>query len=134
MEEFKKISHKRLRLSMFASSPPYPGTDKDDPYAFGVPEGYEAEYRRYLALVYSYDGYRKFPGQSAMALYGYFRHQFEEGRPPGELPEDFDVLRMLLFVCERNARHQGWYDSSHKRFAEALINKLQRKVADKDFD
>lgn len=134
MDEFKKISHKHLRPAMFVDSPPYPGGDPDDEYTFGVPEGYEAQYRQYLALVYSYDAYRKFPGRSALALYSHFRDRFDHGRPPGELPEDPDVLRMLLFVAERNARHQGWYDAAHKRFADAVTRKLRDLVVERAFD
>ncbi len=118
---------------MFVESPPYPGSENIEPYEAEIPANYWPEYQRYLALVYSYDGYRKFPGQSAMALYGDFRERYEEGRPLGGLPDDPDLLRMLLFVAERNARHQGWYEDSHKRFVTAIMEKLKEKVASREF-
>lgn len=98
-----------------------------------VPEEFAEEYRRYMALVYSYNGYKKFPGNSAMELFNHFHAQFHEGRPPESLPESMDLLRMLLFVAERAARHQGWYDHDHKRFAEAILGKMKEKVERKDF-
>lgn len=91
MEEFKKISHRRLRTSLFAESPPYRSSPDSDPYTAPVAAEDWSEYQRYLALVCSYDGYKRFPGRSAMELFGYFHRAFWDF-PELEFPDDFDVL------------------------------------------